>query len=377
MSVWDALQGSASAAALQRSLARGAHAWLLLGPAGTGKSVAATCIAAALNCPAEPGVGCGRCPVCRRILRDRHPDVHRIVPEGPLIPVDTVRDQVIAAASRSPFEGRSKVFIIEEAERMNPSAQNALLKTLEEPHADTVFVLVSSREDDLLETIRSRCRVLRLEPVSESDVVHLLEREGASPERARLAARVAAGDLPRARTLAFDEAVAQRRRLWLELPRRLTAPAGAAEAAAEIAAHAAEVVKQREQEQKEEVAELAEAMGEGRGTAAARNALAKRHRRELKRLEEEVIGEALATVASLFRDALALRRGGPDAAVNLDARELLQEVASAPVSDAHLVLAVERLVAARASLARNANVGLALESALIEVASLTTPPPAA
>jgi DNA polymerase-3 subunit delta' len=375
MSVWSHLRGSTSAERLEAGIASGdiAHAWLLLGPSGSGKRVAATCLAAAVNCTESPGHGCGSCSSCLRTLRHRHPDAHHIVPEGPLIPVDTVRD-VLTDASRSPFEGRYKVFVIEEADRMNPSAQNALLKTLEEPQPDTIFALISDREEELLDTIRSRCRVLRLDPVPEAKVVELLEHGGASGELARLAARVSGGDLPRARGLAFETALRDRRRQWLAIPDRLTDPRGSTDAAAGVLAQAAAAVKEREASQKDEVTELAEAMGEGRGTAVARNALAKRHKRELKRLEEDVIGEALSTLATFYRDVLACRCGGEEAVINLDVIDELTSWSSSTVGDAELSLAIERLVTAGASFVRNANPSLAVESALVEVGSLAPPP---
>src|SRR5687767_5229229 len=275
MSVWGTLKGSRAAEALAAQISSDevAHAWLLLGPAGSGKRPAAQAMAAALNCTIEPGTGCGQCSVCLRIARRRFPDVHHIVPEGPLIPVDTIREQVIPEASRSPFEGRCKVFIIEEAEKMNDPAQNSLLKTLEEPQKETVFILISSRPDDLLETIRSRCRVVRMEPVDEATIVELLQAEGAPQEDALLAARVSEGDLERARLLAFDDDVRERRGWWLALPRRLTSSVDALDASAEIVAAAKEVTKVVEQHQKDETTELADALGEGRGTAGARNAL--------------------------------------------------------------------------------------------------------
>jgi DNA polymerase-3 subunit delta' len=92
--VWDYLEGSAAAAGLRQQIGSGqvAHAWLLLGSAGSGKRPVALAIACALNCPHQPGIGCGACSTCTRILRRRHPDVHHIVPEGPLIPVDVIRE---------------------------------------------------------------------------------------------------------------------------------------------------------------------------------------------------------------------------------------------------------------------------------------------
>ena len=372
-SVWHELRGSTAAERLRRLLAAEevAHAWLLLGPAGSGKSAVALAMAAALNCPVEPAVGCGECSSCVRILRRRHPDVHHIAPEGPLIPVDVIRELVIPEASRSPFEGVRKVFVLEESDRMNDPAQNALLKTLEEPQPDTVFILISDQEEDLLETVRSRCRILRMEPVPEPRIVEVLQQDGVPETRARLAARLSEGDLGRARSMGLDEAVQKRRERWLSIPSRLLSPVDALDAAAEIIGEARESVVAREAVQKTEVIELAEAMGEGRGTATARTALAKRHRRELRRLEEEVLGEALATLASFYRDVLVLRSGGNDAVVNLDlVGEIESWAETTEITGPNLLAAAERFVQARASLARNANQTLAIESTLLEVAGL-------
>ena len=372
MSVWKALAGSRATEGLAQQIVAGevAHSWLLLGPAGSGKRGAATAMAAAMNCDQEPRVGCGTCSTCLRIGRRRHPDVHHIVPEGPLIPVDVIRENVIPEANRSPFEGHRKVFVIEEAERMNPAAQNALLKTLEEPQPDTVFILVSDREEDLLDTIRSRCRVVRMEPVPEERIVALLEHEGAPSDGAVLAARVAEGDLQLARKLVFDDDAIERRRAWARIPRRLSSPLDAQDAAAEILEEARAAVKAFEKSQKPEVEELAEAMGERRGTAQARNALAKRHRRELRRLEEEVLGESLHALGSFYRDVLATRVGGEEAVTNLDLLDEIGSWASSDVADADLVRAIERCVEARAALLKNANPALAIEATLVELSSL-------
>jgi DNA polymerase III subunit delta' len=378
MSVWDSLAGSRSAAALASQIAadRVAHAWLLLGPSGSGKGAAARAMASAINCAVEPLVGCGSCSSCARIARDSHPDVHRIAPEGPLIPIDVIRETVIPEASRSPFEGKWKVFLIEEADRMSPAAQSVLLKTLEEPQPDTVFILISGEEEELLDTIRSRCRVVRLEPVPELRTVELLRLEGASEEVALLAARLSDGDLARARMLALDDAVSERRRVWITVLDRLFSPVEALDAAAEILDEAKAAGKRLETYQKTEVVELAEATGEVRGTAAARNALAKRHKREVRRLEEEVLGDALQTLASFYRDVLAFRRGGAEAIVNIDLLDKIETWAAAPVSDAALVAAVERCIETRGALPLNANQSLAMEATLVELSRLV-PAPAA
>ena len=376
MNIWDKLHRSRSLEGLARQVSAGEvpHAWLLLGPSGSGKRAAAKAIAAALNCPQQPGVGCGTCTTCARIVRGRHPDVHQIAPEGPLIPVDVIREVVIPEAARSPFEGRRKVFIIEESDRMNEPAQNAILKTLEEPQPDTVFVLLTANEEELLPTIHSRCRVVRLDPVSESRIVQLLEEDGADPDRALLAARLADGDFERAVQLSEDDVVLARRDGWLALADRLISPVDAMDAAEEVVTMARAAVKSFESVQKDEVQELAEAMGEGRGTASARNALAKRHKRELKRLEEELLGEALGTLATFYRDVIAVRRGATESVTNLDRLHVLERWAESPTDDASLVAAIDRLVTTRSSLGQNANVPLAMEAALLHVANGVTPP---
>ena len=376
MNVWDKLHHSRVIDGLADQMASGAipHAWLLLGPAGSGKGSAALAMAASLNCDVEPSVGCGTCSTCARIMRRRHPDVHHVVAEGQIIPVDLIREMVIPEASRSPFEGRFKVFIIEEAERMNPPAQNALLKTLEEPQPDTVFILLSGNEDEVLETIISRCRIVRLEPVAEARIVEMLEEDGVSEEAALLSARLADGDFDRARNLGEDEVVLTRRNFWIRVPSRLTSPVDAQDIAAEILTEAKAAVKEREKAQKDELSELADAIGEGRGTGGARTALAKRHKRELRRLEEDVLGEALSSLASYYRDIVAIRAGSSDAVTNIDLLPELEAWATSDAATVDLLRAAERCIEVRASFVSNANASLAIEAALVEITSLLVPP---
>jgi DNA polymerase-3 subunit delta' len=371
--VWRRLRSTPAVERIRRGLDRheSAHAWLLLGPPGSGKSSVAMAMAAALNCEIAPGTGCGECSTCLRILRRRHPDVHLVSPEGPLIPVDVIREAVVPEAARSPFEGRQKVFVIEDADKMNEPAQNALLKTLEEPQSDTTFLLISDHEEELLETIRSRCRTVRLESVPEGSIVELLTAEGVPEDSALLAARLSDGDIDRARSLALDDGARERRDQWIGIPRRLNSAVDALDAAAEILTVARQAVAERAVAQKSEVVELAESMGEGRGTATARSALAKRHKRELRRLEEDVLGEALQSLASFYRDVLVVRSSGTDAVANLDLmKELSLWAAAADISDSSLLAATERCITARSSLTHNANQTLAIESTLLDIAGL-------
>lgn len=376
MNVWDKLGGSRVIEGLAHQMMGEAvaHAWLLLGPGGSGKKAAAKAMAAALNCNVAPGIGCGTCSICARIVRQRFPDVHHITPEGSIIAVDAIRENVIPEASRSPFEGRRKVFIIEEADLMNDSAQNAILKTLEEPQPDTVFILISSNEEEVLKTIYSRCRIVRLDPVPEARIVELLEDDGASLETAVLAARLASGDFDRACQLAEDTEVMARRKVWIGVASRLQNPVDAMDAATDILEQSRAAVKAREKYQKKEVDELADAMGETRGTAAARNSLAKRHKRELRRLEQDVLGEALDSLASFYRDILAARRGSTETVANLDLLDTLETWSATPATDAALLRASELCVQTRGTFQHNANPPLQLEALLVQLATLAPPP---
>ncbi len=220
---------------LRAALRRGAlhHAYLFGGPAGVGKGTAARLLAQAANCEA-PGEGgalrddpCGACAACRKIARDAHPDVRvlaeeremaragRWEPRGGRAPsreivVDQIRDLVDRRLSLRRFEGRRRVVVIDPADAMNAPAQNALLKTLEEPPDDTTLVLVSSSPDSLLPTIRSRCLRLAFGPVPEAAVAARLVSAGRPPERAALAAALSGGSIGRALAM-DDEALVARR----------------------------------------------------------------------------------------------------------------------------------------------------------------------
>jgi DNA polymerase III subunit delta' len=182
---------------------------IFAGPEGVGKRAAAVALAQLVNCHTpvlSPGGGpdrspdaCGTCPSCTRIARLVHADVHLVEPgDTGVIKVDQVRDVVERTAYR-PFEGRRRVVIVDEADAMLTEAQNALLKTLEEPPSTSMFVLVTSRSDELLPTVRSRCQRLRFGRLTPDDIAGvLMESHGYSPSDARAAASAADGSLGQA-----------------------------------------------------------------------------------------------------------------------------------------------------------------------------------
>lgn len=193
---------------------------LFAGPEGVGKRRAAAALAQALNCAAPvrdaaagaavPFDACGRCAACTRIARGSYPDVLTVGGDGGAITVDAVREAAGQARYR-PFEGRRRVVVFDDADRLVPQSQNALLKTLEEPPPASQFVLVTSRADTLLATVRSRCQRLSFGLLETAEVSEILTRgHGYGESDARAAAAAAGGSVGRALRLASGELAAAR-----------------------------------------------------------------------------------------------------------------------------------------------------------------------
>lgn len=198
---------------------RTAHAYLLTGPAGVGKRSLASLYGQALFCLAEEGLRpCGNCPPCKRYLHGNHPDSFCLASEKS-VGVDEVRELTFALSRRSYEEGAKLVRILE-ADRLTPQAQNALLKTLEEPPGRCVFILTSAQAQALLPTIRSRCLSVPVPPLSVEDTARLLRAHGISQQRAELLSRMSEGVAGRALALEQDrEGLALRERVLGALSR--------------------------------------------------------------------------------------------------------------------------------------------------------------
>lgn len=204
------------------------HAYLFVGPEGVGKLQTAIALAEALNCVNRPDdtfvSGCGQCPSCRRIAVMQHPDVHLVQAEGQNIKIDQIR-AIQKVATRRPYEGRFQVVIVNQAHQMGDEAANALLKTLEEPPPAMRFAVVTDQPNRLLDTIRSRCQLLRFGGLAEHDVLAVLRRHAVADKgwtelQMAAATRYAEGSPGRAFNI-LESGVLQRRAdaidLWLKI----------------------------------------------------------------------------------------------------------------------------------------------------------------
>lgn len=357
---------------LDRALPQPHHAYLFAGPEGSGKQLAARALAAALFC--KEG-GCGECRDCRLALDDRHPNLVVVEPEGRDIRVGenadesgTARWMTSRAYLTSP-EGGWKVLRVDQADRMTEEAADVLLKALEEPPDQTVFLMSSARPDEIPETVRSRCHTVTFRPLSESFVADALAGEGIEAGRARLAARIAGGNLGRARRLANDpRGLEFRDSALVALEASTTGAGGALDAADQLLAAAAEYRKRFAGRLKEALEPFVDPdtgspLEQYRGAVKR---LEQRHARQERRAERDFLDAALLSLEAWFRDNLLVGAGGDvEWAINLDRPP---EAGSLPMAEA--ARAVQVLEEARAALAdeTNLNARLVLESAFLQLA---------
>ena len=302
----DVVGQDAAVAQLRAAVPAPVHAYLLVGPPGSGKRTAARALGAALLCPQA---GCGECPVCRRAVAEIHPDLVVVERSGPSITVDQARE-VRRLALRSPHEGPRKVLVLTDFHLVREAAA-VLLKVLEEPPASTVFIIVADHLAPELITIASRCVQVTFGPLSVEQVAAALIDEGVGPAVAGEVAAVAAGRLDRARLLASDPGFGARRETWRSVPARLD---GTGASVAVVAAHLAELlgsagVAPLEARQAAERAELEDRVERTGERGSGRKALVERHKRELRRLRNDEMRFGLAVLAGVYGEALAAGSG--------------------------------------------------------------------
>ena len=345
------------------------HAWLFTGPPGSGRSIAAKAFAAALQC--ATGDGCGHCQECAQVLAGAHPDVALIVPEGLSIGVKDAR-RIILRSAHAPTRGRWQVTLIEDADRLTDDASNALLKALEEPPPHSVLLLSAPSAEDLLPTIRSRCRLARLRtPPADAVARVLVERDGVDPAMAAFAAQAAQGHIGRAKRLATDEEARRERKDVLSLPRSLQGVGSALSAAADLVdAAKAEAVRLTTGRDAAERESLSTALGVGatgkgvtgaRGSAGALKELEKTQKSRGTRTQRDALDRALVDLAAFYRDVLQLQLGTGASLVHGDLREQAATIARA-TSAASTLRRIDAVLACREALDANVAPLLAVEA---------------
>ena len=373
LGVWAELIGQTAAVAALRRAVTGephamSHAWLFTGPPGSGRSNAARAFAAALQCSSG---GCGTCRACRTSLSGAHPDVTLVRTELLSIGVDEVRE-LVRRAAMSPTLGHRQVIVIEDADRITERGADALLKSIEEPARRTVWILCAPTPDDVVATVRSRCRLLTLQTPTISAVAHLLEtRDGIEPELAAYAARVSQGHVGRARVLARDEGARNRRQDILQIPFQLHGLGACLVAAAQIIeSSTGEAANATSELDAKERAALEEALGFGTKGARPRQAqaaikeLEDQQRARVKRFQRDAIDRTLTELTGCYRDVLNLQTGSDALLINEDLRPHIVVLArkSTPESTLHRI---DALLACRTALEGNVAPLLAVEAALI------------
>ncbi|MEV7209758.1 MULTISPECIES: DNA polymerase III subunit delta' [unclassified Streptomyces] len=349
------------------------HAWLFTGPPGSGVTQAARAFAASLQCVSPDralgGVpGCGFCDGCHTALVGTHADVSTVVAMGAEILAKDMRDTVRKSFT-SPANGRWQIILVEEAERLNEKSANAVLKAVEEPAPRTVWLLCAPSVEDVLPTIRSRCRHLNLRTPSVQAVADMLvRREGIEPDVAAAAARATQGHIDRARRLATDQAARARREAVLKLPLRVEDVGGALKAAQELVDAAAEDAKQLAEEMDtKETEELKAALGAAqggrlpRGTAGVIKELEADQKRRKARTQRNSLDLALSELTGFYRDVLALQLGSRVAIANADAEDSLERLARGSTPESTL-RRIEAIAACGEALDRNVPPLLAVEA---------------
>lgn len=372
MSVFDRLVGQDHVVAQLREAvldpdgAAMTHAWLFVGPPGSGRSNAALSFAAALVCPTG---GCGQCPDCVAANAGRHPDIEAVRPEGLSYRTDEAR-ALVARADMSPIRGRWHVIVLEDADRLTESANNVLLKSIEEPSSRTVWLLCAPSVEDLLPTVRSRCRVVGLRTPSTAAVAAYLQIRGVDAGTAAFAARASLGHIGRAKALADDEAVRNRRHDVLAIVRDLNDLASCMAAAANIVESAkADAEARLSDRDDQERADLSAALGAGegrraRGSKAALKELDDRQNARRARAVRDELDRVLVDLLGWYRDVLVVQEEAPVDLINEEMRPDIARAADAGGA-VDTQLRIRAIRDARQALAMNVAPQLAMEAMVV------------
>jgi DNA polymerase-3 subunit delta' len=354
-SLFEGIVGQDDAvAALKAAAVNPVHAYLFRGPEGNGGLAGAHGFAAALLCPTG---GCGVCAICRGALAGTDPDLHVVRRSGASLSKDTMR-QVVALAQRRPLAAARQVIVVLEMHLVLDRAP-VLLKTLEEPPGQTVFVLLADELTPDLTTIASRCAEVLFPPVPREVVARALEDTGVAPDMAAVVAESSGGNLDRARVMVDDPDVAARVALWASVPDELASSGASVSTLArrvlESADRAVEPLRLAHDREIESLTEAAKDMGE-RGLPG-RKEIVEQHQREERRFRTDALRAGLGVLARTYRTRvtkgarLGIAPGDLDVRAATDAVGLITEVAQALPRNPNEALLLQSLFTRLAALA--------------------------
>ncbi len=308
------------------------QAYLFVGPAGSNKTLAAYALAQALMCPKGPkgprGGMCGDCNRCDRVMRRKHPDVRYFAPEGASgYLVEQVRE-IVADTAMAPIQADKKIYILDRVDQLGASAANAFLKTLEEPEADVVLILLARTRESVLPTIVSRCQVVPFRHIPASEAAGIVSQNtGAAADQARAAIEACGGSITAA--VAFlqapgNERLAFRSRLFAALGRLARADDwDVIEMARDILEASKAPLDEVRATQEAELAENADFLAK-----SAIRQIEARNKRSLSAKTTEYLRQTTSLVRSWLRDAMMVAAGAPDLVINVDVRETLVDLFS-------------------------------------------------
>ena len=351
------------------------QAWLITGPPGSGRSTAARLFAATLQCEAN---GCGKCVSCISVKNGTHPDVHVITPTGLSYGIDDTKD-LVREAAMLPSLGQCNIIILEDADRLTTEAGNALLKAIEEPAKLTMWILCAPSSKDVLITIKSRCRIVSLRtPPAEEIAELLIKRDGIDKAMAHFAAHASLGHVGRAKLLATDEQVRERRSLVLQVPfelKDLPSCFAAAQRLVDAATEDADIATDEMDEK--ELDNLLRAYGQGaegvsktkvqRLASSAKKELEDGQKKRYKRITRDRLDLTLQELAAFYRDVLVLQTGADLELFHTEMKGSLQRFADSSSINSS-IKRLDAVEATRRMLNSEAAPLLVLESLTVQLA---------